>query len=164
VNDVEKAIQLFRTGCVCSQALLGVYGPRYGLDPEQALRLAAGFGSGMRRAETCGALTGAFMVLGLARCDGKAAQSREGRAAASDAVVAFAEAFEQRHGSLRCRDLLGCDVSTPEGHRTAMGRGLFQTRCVELVRDAAQLLEEALKPRDADPGPPATESGPSNAG
>ena len=144
--------------------MLATYGPRCGLEHEQALRLAAGFGSGMRRAATRGAVTGAFMVLGLARCDGKASRSRAGRAAASDAVVAFAHAFEQRHGSLHCRDLLGCDVSTPEGHRTAIERGLFQTRSVALVRDAAQPLEAVLTPDGRDPVARATNAGPSDAG
>ena len=143
MSDVDVAVELFRNGCACSQAVLGAYGPRYGLDEGQAMRVAAGFGGGMRMAETCGAVTGAFMVLGLAHCAGscKTMQERKG---ACEAVTSFAEKFRQQHGSLVCRELLGCDISTPEGARLAEERHLFQTTCVELVRSAATLLEGML--------------------
>jgi C_GCAxxG_C_C family probable redox protein len=143
MTDIEKAVNLFREGCACSQALLGVYGPRFGLDRERSLRVAAGFASGMRLAETCGAVTGSFMVLGLAHCD-DTCKTAEGRKAAYSAVVSFAEQFKRRHGSLLCRDLLGCDVSTPAGAKEAVEKGLFRTKCVEVVRDAAGLVENML--------------------
>jgi C_GCAxxG_C_C family probable redox protein len=143
MSDVEKAVSLFREGCACSQALLGVYGPRYGLDEERALRVAAGFAAGMRLAETCGAVTGSFMVLGLAYCD-ENCRTAEGRKAAYGAITSFAEQFKRRHGTLVCRELLGCDVSTAEGAKTAVEKGLFRTKCVEVVRDAAGLVEGML--------------------
>lgn len=144
MSDADKAVALFQNGCACSQAILGTYGQRYGMDETQALRVAAGFAGGMRRAETCGAVTGGLMVLGLAWCDGEACRTIDGRREAYGAVISLATEFERRHGSLECRALLGVDVSTPEGAQVAEERGLFRTRCVELVRDAAVLLEERL--------------------
>lgn len=143
MSDADAAVDLFRNGCSCSQAVLGVYGPRYGLDEGHAMRIAAGFAGGMRLAETCGAVTAAFMVFGLAYCS-DACKTVEGRQAAYGAITAFAEKFGQRHGSLICRELLGCDISTPEGAKTAQERGLFQTKCVQLVRDAAELVGSTL--------------------
>jgi C_GCAxxG_C_C family probable redox protein len=150
MSDVDVAVDLFRSGCACSQAVLGAYGPRYGLDQEQALRVAAGFAGGMRLAATCGAVTGAIMVFGLATC-GDDCKTAEGRKAAYDAVTSFAQRFKQRHGSVICRELLGCDISTPEGSSAAKERGLFQTTCVELVRGAAELVEELLPRGSASP-------------
>jgi C_GCAxxG_C_C family probable redox protein len=147
MSDVEIAVDLFRKGCACPQAIVGAYGPRYGLSEDQALRVAAGFGGGMRMAETCGAVTGAFMVLGLAHCDA-GCRTAEGRKAVSGAVSTFAGKYRQQHGSLVCRELLACDISTPEGAKAAQEMGLFDTKCVELVRDAAVLLESML-PDDA---------------
>jgi C_GCAxxG_C_C family probable redox protein len=63
MNEVDQAESLFRSGCACSQAVLGTYGPRLGLSETEALRVSAGFAGGMRMAETCGAVTGAIMVL-----------------------------------------------------------------------------------------------------
>ncbi len=141
--DLDKAEGLFRSGCACSQAVLGTYGPRFGLKEDEAMRLSAGFAAGMRMAETCGAVTGAFMVLSLAHCSANCRTAEE-RKPAYDQVVSFAEEFRARHGSLVCRDLLGCDVSTPEGARVATEKGLFRSRCPELVRTAAAMVESRL--------------------
>jgi C_GCAxxG_C_C family probable redox protein len=146
MSGVDAAVGLFKNGCACSQAVLGTYGPRYGLDENQAMRVAAGFAGGMRLGETCGAVTGALMVLGLAYCN-DACRTAEGRKAAYDAVVAFSENFKTRHGSLLCSELLGCDMSTAEGHKIAAERGLFRTKCVELVQSAAEMVEGALPKR-----------------
>jgi C_GCAxxG_C_C family probable redox protein len=107
------------------------------------MRVSAAFAGGMRMAETCGAVTGAFMVLGLAHCD-HTCRTAEGRKRAYENVVSLAEEFKARHGSVRCRDLLGCDISTPEGGRLAAEKGLFRSRCPELVRSAAEMLEARL--------------------
>ena len=120
-----------------------MYGRRYGVDRDLALRIASGFASGMRMAETCGAVAGAFMVLGLqhatAECD-----TVRGRQPVYAAAVEFRRQFEERHGTVVCRDLLGCDVTTPEGAQTAKERGLFKTVCPQMVRDAAEILERML--------------------
>jgi C_GCAxxG_C_C family probable redox protein len=143
MSDAEKAVELFRAGAACSQAVLATYGPRYGLAEDEALRVAAAFAGGMRMGETCGAVTGAFMVLGLAHCTGESRKA-EGRTGAYAAVIAFADAFKRRNGSLSCRELLGCDVSTPAGNQAAREQGLFGTTCPRLVRDASLILEQAL--------------------
>jgi C_GCAxxG_C_C family probable redox protein len=146
VTDIDKAVALFDEGCACSQAMLGAFGPGFGLDEARAVRLAAGFAGGMKMAETCGAVTGAFMVLGLA-WGGPDCRTADGRKAAHDAVVAFTQAFRARHGSLTCRDLLGCDISTPDGLQAARDRNAFKTDCTSFVRDAATLLERHLPAR-----------------
>ena len=62
----EKAAELFCSGCNCSQAVLGAFAEDCGMDFEAALRLSSSFGGGMGRLrETCGAVTGMFMVAGL---------------------------------------------------------------------------------------------------
>ncbi len=142
-SSVSTAVERFKSGCACSQAVFGTYSPRYGLDENQAMRIAAGFAGGMRMAGTCGAVSGALMVLGLAHCT-DACRTVEDRKAAYAAVLAFFEKFKERHGSLVCRELLGCDVSTVEGHKMAVDRGLFRSKCVELVQNAALILEEML--------------------
>jgi C_GCAxxG_C_C family probable redox protein len=66
MSEIENAVSMFEEGFVCSQALLATYGAHFGLDREIALKAAAAFGGGMARmGETCGAVTGAFMLIGL---------------------------------------------------------------------------------------------------
>ena len=61
----EKALMYYDKKFHCSQAILAAYANECGLSEEQALKLGACFGSGMRKGEVCGACTGALMVLGF---------------------------------------------------------------------------------------------------
>ena len=65
MSKVKDAVSAFESGFNCSQAIVRTYGPDYGLSALDAIRVSCGFGGGMRRADTCGAVTGALMVLGL---------------------------------------------------------------------------------------------------
>lgn len=145
MTHATHATELFRSGCACSQAVLAPYCDRFGLDRAQAMRLAAGFAGGMRAGETCGAATGAYMVLGLAH-GGEPIDRIDGRKEVYAGVQEFSERFRARHGSLKCRDLLGCDTSTPEGSRQAHDQNLFQTLCPTFVGGACTILDEMLPP------------------
>ena len=108
------------------------------------MRLAAPFGGGMARmGETCGAVTGAFMVIGL-QLGNTTAEDQESKERTYQLVREFVRRFAARHGSIKCRELLGCDLSTPEGWQRAREQGLFTTRCREFVRDSAQIVAELL--------------------
>ena len=48
----------------CAQAVLIPFAAEMGVTEEQANKMGAHFGSGMRHGSTCGAITGALMVLG----------------------------------------------------------------------------------------------------
>ena len=56
----------------------------------------------------------------------------------------FTGRFRSRHSSLLCRELLGCDLTTPEAREMAKQKGLFTERCPRFVRDAAEILEDVL--------------------
>ena len=47
LREVERTLALFKEGLNCTQALLSTYGPGFGLDRENALKVAGAFGSGM---------------------------------------------------------------------------------------------------------------------
>jgi len=141
MNRTEIALSRFAEGFNCSQSVLSAYAE--GIDRETALKIASGFGGGMgRMAETCGTVTGAFMVLGLKF--GAASPDREAKERVYGKVREFADRFKARNSSLDCRDLLGCDISTTEGHQAARDRNLTATTCPKFVRDAIEILEEML--------------------
>ena len=141
-NDSE-AVEKFLEGNACSQAVLGHYCQLFDLDRTTAIKLAAGFGAGMQMAKTCGAVTGAYMVLGL-KFGSEESGTSEGRREVYRAVVEFTRKFEQRNGTTDCRDLLGCDLSTAEGSRLAKEQKLFTTVCPRFVKDASELLDEII--------------------
>ena len=93
-----------------------------------------------RTGATCGAVTGALMVIGLhhAKTHKDDDDSRERAYALAQE---FMDAFRERNRSLLCKELLGVDVSTPEGMRTVREKDLFRTVCPRFVGGAAERLE-----------------------
>ena len=143
-NRAEAAVVAFTDGLSCSQAVFSAFAPDYGVDRETATRIASAFGGGMARSgNTCGAVTGAYMAIGLAR-GGSRSEHREAKERAYELVREFSRRFAARNGVLTCRELLGCVIGTPEGMAQARASGLFDTLCPKLVRDAVEILEELL--------------------
>ena len=142
MKNPEKAVEYLKNGFNCSQSVLKTFAPSYGLDDETCTRLAAPFGGGIGHLqETCGAVTGAIMVLGLRH--GAGCESRDVREHLNGMVQAFVAEFKERHGSVVCRTLLGCDISTKSGLEAARARGAFVV-CADYVRTAAELLDKRL--------------------
>jgi C_GCAxxG_C_C family probable redox protein len=145
MDNVERALSRFEQGFSCSQSVLSAYGPQLGLDAELALRVSGAFGGGMARmGRTCGAVTGALMAIGLQRGSTKA-DDDEAKDACYDLAREFVDRFEARHGSITCQELLGYDISTPEGRALAKEQGLFATLCPKLVQDAAEIVGQILE-------------------
>ena len=141
MSSIEDAVSRFQGGHSCSQAVFSTYAEPLGVDEQTAMKVAAGFGGGMgRMGHTCGAVTGAMMALGL-KYGGR---GRQGKEKTYELVRQFAERFKARHGSLDCKDLLGCDISTPEGRQRIEQQGLHSTLCPQFVRTAAEIVEELL--------------------
>lgn len=148
MSRVEQAAACFKGGFNCSQAVLSTYAEDFDLDREAALKLAAGFGGGMgRMAGTCGAVTGAFMVLGLKHGPTEP-NDQTGRETVYERVREFAKRFEARNGTTVCRNLIQSDIDTPEGLAMARQQKLFATVCPKFVQDAAEILEEMLTSHD----------------
>ena len=143
----EKAVDYFNRKFHCSQAVLAAFAPECGLTEEQALKLGACFGSGMRKGEVCGACTGALMVLGslYGQYDKADPESRERANKVNDLMM---EGFAKKCGSYICNDLLKCDISTPEGRKFALDNNLFAEFCPIMVANAVDVLEEIIASMD----------------
>jgi C_GCAxxG_C_C family probable redox protein len=139
----QQAVERFRNGLNCSQAVLGSYCEQFGLECEKAFKVATGFGGGMRMGGTCGAVSGAFMVLGL-KYGNSTAENKEAKANTYKKVEEYTKRFKARNDSVMCRELLGCDVSTPEGMKEAKDKSLFSSICPKMVQDAVEIIEEML--------------------
>ena len=146
MNRKDAAVSLYNDGFHCSQAVLASYAEECGLTEEQALKLGSCFGGGMRRGEVCGACTGALMVLGslYGQHDLSDKDSREDSNEVTDRMtLGFAEAC----GSCICREILGYDISTPEGKQQAREKKLFEERCPQMVANAVAMLEKIISER-----------------
>ena len=88
----------------------------------------------MRQAEVCGACTGALMAIGLKYGEDKKTCDRLSNR--------FFEEFRKENGSFICRDLLECDISTPEGVKYALDNNLFKEFCPKMVASAVKITEK----------------------
>jgi len=140
----EKALQYFSDKFHCSQAVLAAFAPESGITEEQALRLGACFGSGMRKGEVCGACTGALMALGLMYGQFNK-EDIESRMRANKVNEEMMDGFKEKCGSYICNELLNCDISTEEGRAYARENNLFTDFCPKMVANAVEVLEEILQ-------------------
>jgi len=133
MNEItEQASLYFQSGLYCSQSVFGSFSEKYGLEKDIAFKIACGLGSGVRSAEICGAVSGAALVIGLKCGDNLATCNAE--------VENFIRRFKNWNGDTVCRNLLGCDISTPDGREKAIKDNLFKTRCDDMVRSAVEIL------------------------
>jgi len=143
-NKIENANQCFNSGFNCAQSVFSAFCEDFGLDKSYALKIACSFGAGMGyMCEACGAVTGAFMVLGLIY-----GQNIEGdtdsRAQTYLLVKEFSSRFKKINRSINCKELLNCDLSDELQLNTARQSGLFKTKCPKYIRDAVGILEEMI--------------------
>ena len=144
IKKAQQAASRFCDGHSCAQAVLTSYSERYGLDVEQAMKLTTGLAGGMgRMANTCGAVTGSILVIGLGKSSGKAGDY-ESKEVTFNTVQDFSKVFESKHGSLICKELLDCDISQAEGYKQAREKELFKKRCPHFVETAVAILETSL--------------------
>ena len=145
MKPIDTAASLFSQGFSCAQAVFAAYAPEFGLHRDTALKVSAGFGGGMgRMGQTCGAVTGAYLAIGL-KHGAVSGQDREKKERTYRLVREFTAKFRARNGSVVCKELLGCDIGTPEGFDEMRRKGLHGTVCTKMVRDACELLEEILQ-------------------
>jgi C_GCAxxG_C_C family probable redox protein len=143
MTKTETAVHLFQNGLNCAQAILTVFGEPYGVDEQLAKRLGRPLGGGLgRMGLTCGAITGATIVLGLTQRAGR--DETEARTEVGPLVQEFIRRFEQYHGSSLCKDLLGADMSTEAGAKKVKEEKLVAQVCPGVVRDAAEILTDIL--------------------
>jgi C_GCAxxG_C_C family probable redox protein len=91
---------------------------------------------------TCGAVTGAYMALGMTL--ERSGDYMKDRAKMSGAMDELRKRFKELHGSLSCTELSGYDLSIPAQAAEAREKGVFVSICPGLVRDAARILEDIL--------------------
>jgi C_GCAxxG_C_C family probable redox protein len=145
MSNADIAVACFDEGFNCSQAVFSAFAPQLGLDRVVALKVAGPFGGGIgRMGETCGAVTGALMVIGL-KYGQTTSEDKAAKEKSYELVRQFAERFKARNrGCLACRELLGADIGTPEGMQKIREKQAFTTMCPKFVRDAAEIVEELL--------------------
>ena len=138
------ALDLFHSGLNCAQAVLTSFSEDLQLDPAVAKSISCGFGGGMGRLqETCGAVTGSFMVLGMYNCQ-KYMDNILRKDNTYSMIQSFSDRFVSIHGSINCKKLLNCDLKTEEGRKFALEHHVFENICEKCVIDSIKILEDLI--------------------
>lgn len=142
----DKAVELFKSGFNCSQAVFAAFAGEFGMDEETALKVSAGLGGGVGRSrEVCGAVSGAAMLVGF-KYGAINSDDAEAKAKCYAVVQEIIAEFKQTNPSIVCRELLSLDDGentnpTPE----ARTQQYYKKRpCVQIVEDAARAVEKIL--------------------
>ena len=147
-SKTDKATGSFKAGLNCAQAVLTAFSDDLNIDTDLALNISCGFGGGMGRLqETCGACTGAYMVLGIH--NGRTHSENQDKKETTYVLVQkFSEKFKSKHEATDCKSLLNCNIKTEEGHRLAKENKLFETQCEKYLSDSIGIVEELIKPEN----------------
>jgi len=137
MNKTDKAVSFFRAGYSCSQSVLMACAG----ESESASRTAAAFGGGMGRLQkTCGAVTGAYIWLGM-KYGAAVLPDEIDKNRVYERVREFNRIFTERNGTDQCSALLGEDLNSREGKARIRTRGLSEKVCEKCIRDAIEIIE-----------------------
>jgi len=141
MNRSQQAGELFLSGYNCAQSVLLSFADDLKFSKELAQKMAAGFGGGMGKQQgTCGAVTGAIMVLGLLKGE-EVNNNDELKTASYGSVKELSRDFVAAFKTTQCRELIGCDLNTPEGAAKFKEEKIMETVCADCVRKAVEILE-----------------------
>lgn len=133
-SKVDEAVECFNNGLNCSQAILSTYCEQFGFNKETAIKLSCGFGAGMGKlGKTCGAVTGAYLLIGL-----KYGEEKE---KTYQLVQAFEKRFVKRNKTTDCKELLGVDLLHDDKEKA---KQRVSEICSAVVKDAAEMIEDIL--------------------
>jgi len=140
----NNAAEYFKSGFNCAQSVLATYANRFNIDEEVSRRISCGFGGGMGKLqETCGAVTGAIMVIGLCNCE-KFEDNDDRKSHTYSMVREFDTMFKEIYGTTNCKSIIKTDINTEEGYKFAVDNKLFDRVCAKCVTDTVNILEDIL--------------------
>ena len=142
---MKKSTKLFTQGYNCAQSVFCAYCEKFGIDKETGLKLSSSFGGGMGRLrEVCGALSAAFMLLGLK--DGYTQPDNdEAKQQHYAKIQEIAKQFENKFGSIICRKLLNIDAKEVSPVPTKRTEQFYHSRpCLDFVEYVTEILDKEL--------------------
>ena len=147
----EAAMANFLKGYNCSQAITLAFADLVDIDEKTLLQMASSFGGGMGRLrEVCGSVSGMFMIAGLLYgYDGP--ETGEKKTAHYARIQELAKRFEEKHGTIVCREMLGLSVRHDNPTPEARTKEYYKKRpCAEIIGDAAEILEHYIAENPLD--------------
>lgn len=140
ILNKQEVIDLFVSGIDCGQVVAAHFADKLGISKAEMYRMTAAFGGGFGAGESCGAVAGAMVVIGL-KYGHASADEGEKKELMNAKRAEFLTQWSRRRPSCACRDLLGHDISQPGEFEKVLEEGTMLDLCPELVLDAIDILE-----------------------
>lgn len=145
MNKTEAANLLHDQGYSCSQSVLAPFAEELGITKETALKITSAFGGGMgRTGNTCGAVSGAVMAIGL-KFGTKEVISADEKTELYNKVSDFLKEFKSIHMHTQCKDLLGYDISKPDEFAIVKENEISKNKCPGFITSAVEILENMFR-------------------
>ena len=145
MNRPDKTEELFRKGYNCSQSVFAAFADVLGMTVEEAAKIASPFGAGFGKLrEVCGAVSGITLLAGyLNGYDDPA--DYESKKELYRLIQKMCAEFEEREGTIICRELLGLKKGEDLGEPSVRTEEYYQSRpCIGACRTAAEIAERYL--------------------
>ena len=134
----------FRNGFNCAQSVLASYKDELSINEDDLLKISCGFGGGMARMQnTCGAVSGAYMVIGskYGKCN---KDDNEAREKTYSLVREFDLEFRKVHKTSNCMELIGCNLLTEEGKKYFKDNNLLEKVCMKCIESSVKILNTLI--------------------
>lgn len=123
-SKIDEILERKQNAHNCAQAIVCAYADELNIDEKVLYRMAQGFGKGNGNMEgTCGAISGAQLVIGLLFKDESKIRSNS---------MSLIEQFQSKNSTVICKELKGIGKDKP------------LRKCIDCVKDASEILEEIL--------------------
>ena len=140
MTALEFQKEMSSRGCNCAQIVFSYFAEKNGLDINKALKITSAFGGGMGKGDVCGAITGAYMAIGLIY--GNDLENSD-RSILKQKIKEFDLEFQKISVERRCEDILGVNVGDKEKvMEFAKKNPDFKAICPKLVINSINIIEK----------------------
>ena len=140
----ETVAEYFKNGIDCGQVVAGQFEEETGCTLSLLRKMSACYAAGMMRGETCGAVLAAYNVIGLIYGhDEEGDDAQKGQMLQK--MLRFNELFGEKYSQgFQCKELLGADISTPEGGKKINEENLLFNLCPAICCDVVEVLKKVI--------------------
>lgn len=135
--NIEEILEVKnRNGLNWGQVVIDFFTEDIGISKDLGKRIGALLGSGLNKGSTCGAITGAYIVIGT-----KYGNNNE---KAKEMMKIFNNSFIEDNKYYNCFELLGGNPTIPKDNKIISEKGLKDTVCPKAMLSSINILKKIL--------------------
>ncbi|MCF8218875.1 MAG: C-GCAxxG-C-C family protein [Bacteroidales bacterium] len=146
-SHTQTAMNYFGQGYNCAQSVFAAYSDRTKIGDSQSLKIATAFGGGIADTQkTCGAISGALMVLGASL------YNPDNPVISKDIVKQYSQTLinliEEKYSTSHCAELIKIDFSKDNPLEENQQKEKDKI-CLQVIEDVCIILDQMVKSQNA---------------